>query len=54
MRAQDPQALLTSYAGKSAGFMSAYAKTQPAPLLAEKTLEEEVDAERGAKRTRTG
>jgi len=44
LRAEDPQAVLTAYEGRSAGFTAAYSRTQPAPLLAEKTLEEELDA----------
>jgi WD40 repeat protein/pSer/pThr/pTyr-binding forkhead associated (FHA) protein len=52
VRAQDPQALLQSYAGVSGGFTSAYAKTQPKTILAETTLEEEIDKERMTKRVK--
>ena len=54
LRAEDPQAVLTSYAGRSSGFTAAYARTQPAAVLAETTLEEELDAAGAAKRARGG
>ena len=52
LRTQDPQKVLQGYAGKSAGFTGAYAATQPKTILAETTLEEELDAARAAKRAK--
>jgi hypothetical protein len=49
LRAEDPQAVLMAYASKApsssdkAVFTRVYAGTQPKPMLAEKTLEEERD-----------
>jgi WD40 repeat protein len=49
LRAEDPQAVLTGYEGRSAGFTAAYSRTQPTAVLAETTLEEELDAAAAAR-----
>jgi len=55
LRAEDPQAVLQSYAGRSGGFTAAYRATQPASVLAATTLEEDTDlAARALKRPRQG
>jgi len=51
LRAQDPQKVLQGYAGMSAGFTSVYSSSQPKTLLAEQTLEEEL--ERASKKSKT-
>jgi hypothetical protein len=57
LRAEDPQRVLQQYAAKataagSAGYLVAYASTQPTPILATLTLEQEIEQEERARAAR--